>query len=115
MEDYNQIIFCNYVWETLANQNPETVTVFINIMLELNQKYQESGGTYPSIEFVLGMAKDTINSRNKESEEEIEQESEQESEEEIEEEIEESEEEIEESLEEKNDRVREARLLFYEK
>jgi hypothetical protein len=44
MEDYNQIIFCNYVWETLANQNPETVTVFINIMLELNQKYQESGG-----------------------------------------------------------------------
>jgi hypothetical protein len=50
------------------------------------------------------MAKDTINSRNKESEEEIEQESEQE-----------SEEEIEESLEEKNDRVREARLLFYEK
>jgi len=103
MEDYNQIIFCNYVWETLANQNPETVTVFINIMLELNQKYQESGGTYPSIEFVLGMAKDTINSRNKEIEE-----SEQESEQEIEEEIEES-------LEEKNDRVREARLLFYEK
>jgi U3 small nucleolar RNA-associated protein 14 len=106
MEDYNQIIFCNYVWETLANQNPETVTVFINIMLELNQKYQESGGTYPSIEFVLGMAKDTINSRNKEIEES-------ESEEEIEES--ESEEEIEESLEEKNDRVREARLLFYEK
>jgi hypothetical protein len=101
MEDYNQIIFCNYVWETLANQNPETVTVFINIMLELNQKYQESGGTYPSIEFVLGMAKDTINSRNKESVEEIEES--------------ESEEEIEESLEEKNDRVREARLLFYEK
>ena len=96
MEDYNQIIFCNYVWETLNTQDGEVVCEFVGIMARLNKEYLEKGGTYPTIEYVLGLAKDIIKMRESEASEE-----------------EASEEEIEESESEKKDRVREARLKFY--
>ncbi len=101
MEDYNQIIFCNYVWETLNTQDGEVVCEFVGIMARLNKEYLENGGTYPTIEYVLGLAKDIIKMRESEaSKEEASKE-------------EASEEEIEESESEKKDRVREARLKFY--
>ena len=60
MEDYNQIIFCNYVWENLANQPDDVVREFITIMVEANKHYIESGGTYPTIEYIMGMAIDQV-------------------------------------------------------
>ena len=106
MEDYNQIIFCNYVWETLNTQDGEVVCEFVGIMARLNKEYLENGGTYPTIEYVLGLAKDIIKMRESEASKE-EASKEEASEEEA------SEEEIEESESEKKDRVREARLKFY--
>ena len=56
--DYNQLIFCNYVWEHLANKPDNVVREFVNIMVEANKHYIESGGTYPTIEYIMGMAID---------------------------------------------------------
>ena len=111
MEDYNQIIFCNYVWETLNTQDGEVVCEFVGIMARLNKEYLENGGTYPTIEYVLGMAKDIIKMRESEASKEEASKEEASKEEASEEEA--SEEEIEESESEKKDRVREARLKFY--
>jgi len=116
MEDYNQIIFCNYVWETLNTQDGEVVCEFVGIMARLNKEYLENGGTYPTIEYVLGLAKDIIKMRESEASKEEaskEEASKEEASKEEASEEEASEEEIEESESEKKDRVREARLKFY--
>ena len=60
MEDYNQVIFCNYVWEELSKQPDNVVREFINIMVDANKHYIESGGNYPTIEYIMGMAIDSV-------------------------------------------------------
>ena len=60
MEDYNQIIFCNYVWEHLSRETDDVVREFVNKMVVANKHYVESGGTYPTIEYIMAMAKDTV-------------------------------------------------------
>ena len=107
MEDYNQVIFCNYVWETLNEQDSEVIDEFVSIMTKLHKEYLESGGTYPTIEYVLGLAKDTLKSKNEMSENEM-------SENEMSK-NEMSENEMSENEEEKKERVRQARLKFYNK
>ena len=123
-EDFNQIIFCNYVWEILENEKDDKVIrEFIITMNKENRYYQESGGTYPSVEYILGLAKDKVfqntieeNTIEEIIEEIIEVDMDVDSEQDIgQEQQQESEEESELSVEIKNERARIARVRFYDK
>ena len=70
MDDYNKVIFCNFVWEVLKNEpDKDIVLEFINKIDDLNKFYNESGGQYPTIEYVMGLARDEVNNRRKEVQE----------------------------------------------
>jgi hypothetical protein len=60
MTDYNQIIFCNDVWEALKDEKDDVLREFVNTMIEVNKNYHISGGAYPTIDYVIGLVKDKI-------------------------------------------------------
>ena len=92
MVDYNQVIFYNDVWEILENEKNDTIVrEFIKTMIEVNRKYNISGGTYPTVEFVIGLVRDKISTTP------------------------ETQEPIIETDHQKNERIRQARINFYSK
>ena len=54
-----RILFNSSVWRELENKNDITIREFIRIMIDLNDQYEQMGGQYPTVDFVLGMAIDS--------------------------------------------------------
>jgi hypothetical protein len=55
-----RIIFYSEIWLQLQNENDEVVREVVNYMVSQNLNYQINGGTYPAVEFVIGLAKDKL-------------------------------------------------------
>lgn len=60
MDDFNKEIFYGTVWEELDKMEPVVVKKFINIMKNECITYQINGGIHPTVEYILGLAKDQL-------------------------------------------------------
>ena len=70
MEDFNQAIFFNVVWEVLAKEpNDKIIRKFCELTNNELLNYQINGGTFPTVEFILGKARDIVTEEEKEKKE----------------------------------------------
>ena len=59
--DYNRAIFYSEVWSALSEiEDQLVIKTFIEQMKKINESYEMDGGIYPTVEYVIGLAKDII-------------------------------------------------------
>lgn len=64
--DDNKLIFNAFVWEELEKISDDSVLrEFITVAKENIMKYDNEGGVFPTIEYLIGVAQDTVNRKRK--------------------------------------------------
>lgn len=60
--DDNVLIFNTFVWEELEKIKDDSVLrEFITVAKESLSGYETNGGTFPTIEYLIGVARDKVN------------------------------------------------------